>query len=50
MQIKLYKTLSDDIMTGLLREKLGYNGVVITDALNMDAISKNMTESSYQDI
>jgi len=43
--LPLPATLSDDIMTGLLREKLGYNGVVITDALNMDAISKNMTES-----
>lgn len=43
--LPLPATLSDDIMTGLLREDLGYDGVVITDALNMDAISKNMTES-----
>lgn len=34
-------TLSDDIITGILREKLGYNGVVITDAFEMDAINKH---------
>ncbi|WP_438801127.1 glycoside hydrolase family 3 protein [Amycolatopsis magusensis] len=33
-------TLSKPIMTGLLREELGYNGVVVTDALRMDAIRK----------
>ncbi|MGC7102139.1 glycoside hydrolase family 3 protein [Amycolatopsis lurida] len=33
-------TLSKPIMTGLLREELGYDGVVVTDALRMDAIRK----------
>ncbi len=35
-------TLSDDIITGILRNKLGFNGVVITDALGMKAISDNL--------
>ncbi|MBF8153834.1 glycoside hydrolase family 3 protein [Exiguobacterium sp. TBG-PICH-001] len=38
-------TLSDDVITGVLREKLGYDGIVITDALNMQAIVDNFTES-----
>jgi beta-N-acetylhexosaminidase len=38
-------TLSDDVITGVLREELGYQGLVITDALNMQAIADNFTES-----
>lgn len=34
-------TLSAKILTGLLRNKLGYNGLVLTDDLEMGAISKN---------
>ena len=34
-------TVSKDIVTGELRNKLGFNGVVITDALNMGAVSNN---------
>lgn len=41
----LPSTLSDDVITGVLREHLGYDGVVITDALNMKAISENFSES-----
>jgi beta-N-acetylhexosaminidase len=33
-------TLSKPILTGLLREELGYDGVVITDALNMAGVRK----------
>lgn len=33
-------SLSKDIITEILREEMGYNGVVITDALNMAAISE----------
>ena len=40
-QIYIPATLSDDIITGVLREKLGYNGVVITDAFEMAAIAKH---------
>lgn len=32
-------TLSPAAVTGLLREELGFDGLVMTDALNMDAIS-----------
>jgi beta-N-acetylhexosaminidase len=31
-------SLSPDIVTGLLRESMGYSGIIITDALDMDAI------------
>jgi beta-N-acetylhexosaminidase len=31
-------SLSPDIVTGLLRESMGYYGIIITDALDMDAI------------
>lgn len=34
-------TLSGTILTDVLRGDLGFEGVVITDAMNMDAISKN---------
>jgi beta-N-acetylhexosaminidase len=35
-------TLSKSILTGLLRLELGYDGVVITDCLEMDAIAKTI--------
>jgi len=31
-------TLSKPILTGLLREELGYDGVIVTDALNMQGV------------
>ena len=34
-------TLSKEIITDLLREELGFKGVVITDAINMKALSNN---------
>lgn len=34
-------TLSKKIVHGILREKLGFDGVVITDAMEMNAISRN---------
>ena len=34
-------SVSKDIVTGELRNKLGFDGVVITDALNMGAVSNN---------
>ena len=38
-EITLPATLSRTIITGLLREQMGYNGIVITDAMEMDAIA-----------
>lgn len=43
-EIQIPATLSDDILTGLLREDMKFNGVIITDALNMAAISENFGE------
>ncbi len=34
-------TLSKKILTGILREELGYNGLIITDCLEMKAIADN---------
>lgn len=34
-------TLSDDILTGILRKQLGFNGVVFTDDMQMHAIAKH---------
>jgi beta-N-acetylhexosaminidase len=36
-------TLSKTVLTGLLREQLGYQGLILTDALDMDAIKKDRT-------
>ncbi len=36
-------TLCYDIMTGLLRDKLGFNGMVVTDASHMVAMTDRMT-------
>jgi beta-N-acetylhexosaminidase len=36
-------TLSRKVVTGLLREGLGYSGVVVTDALEMKALAKRWT-------
>ena len=34
-------TMSDDIITGLLKEEMGFEGIVCTDAMNMAGISSN---------
>ncbi len=38
-------TLSHEIMTGLLRDRLGFNGMVVTDASHMVAMTNRMTRS-----
>ena len=38
-KVYLPATLSKTIMTGLLREEMGYDGVIITDSMVMDAIA-----------
>ena len=39
--IFLPATLSRTIITGILREEIGYDGIVITDAMDMDAIASH---------
>ncbi len=45
-------TLSHAVLTGLLREELGYDGMVVTDALEMGAISSllGMGEAGVQSL
>lgn len=33
-------TLSKKVLTGLLREEMGFKGIIVTDAMSMDAIDK----------
>ncbi|PAE16985.1 hypothetical protein CHH91_07015 [Virgibacillus sp. 7505] len=40
-EILVPATLSKKVLTGLLREEMGFEGVIVTDALNMKAISDN---------
>lgn len=40
-EIGIPATLSQKILTGLIREEMNYNGVVVTDALNMQAITEH---------
>ncbi|MGL4740236.1 MAG: glycoside hydrolase family 3 N-terminal domain-containing protein [Sarcina sp.] len=37
-------TLSDDILTGILRDDFNYDGIIITDAMDMNAITSNFGE------
>jgi beta-N-acetylhexosaminidase len=38
-EIAIPATLSHKVLTGLMREEMGYEGVIITDAMNMNAIA-----------
>jgi beta-N-acetylhexosaminidase len=40
-QQDLPATLSESVLTGLLRERLGYQGLILTDALDMEAIKRD---------
>nr|WP_246234539.1 glycoside hydrolase family 3 protein [Bacillus aquiflavi] len=40
-EISLPATLSYKVLTELMREEMGYNSVIITDALNMNAIAEH---------
>ncbi len=42
-QPNLPASLSPAVITGLLRDELGFDGLVLTDALDMDAIDTNFT-------
>lgn len=39
-------TMSRPVVTGLLRERLGFDGLVITDALNMEAVAGRLNSAS----
>ena len=38
-------SLSPSVVGGLLREEMGYHGIVLTDALNMEAVAGQYTSS-----
>lgn len=40
-------SLSKNILTGLLREQMGFEGILITDSLAMGAITENYSEKEY---
>ncbi|MGI8314134.1 glycoside hydrolase family 3 N-terminal domain-containing protein [Halobacillus mangrovi] len=40
-KISLPATLSHKVLTGLMREEMGHEGVIITDAMNMNAIAEH---------
>ncbi|EQA82184.1 glycoside hydrolase, family 3, N-terminal domain protein [Leptospira alstonii serovar Pingchang str. 80-412] len=39
-------TLSSKILTGILRERMGFKGVIITDAMEMDAIDEHYKDQN----
>lgn len=43
-EIPVPATLSKGILTGVLRDKLGFRGVIVSDAMNMGAISEHFGE------
>ncbi len=43
-QQKISASLSKEVMIDFLRDELGWNGLIISDALNMKAISKKFTD------
>jgi beta-N-acetylhexosaminidase len=45
-QHDLPATLSPRVLTGLLRDQLGYQGLILTDALDMDAVKKDRSAAS----
>lgn len=44
-EVSIPATLSDDILTGIIREEMKYKGVIITDALNMQAIADHFGQA-----
>ena len=38
-------SLSEEVVTDLLRKEMGYDGIVITDAMNMGAIAENYSSA-----
>jgi len=44
----LPSSLSEQIITGILKEELGYNGLIFTDALNMKGVSTTGKDGSVE--
>lgn len=44
-EVTIPATMSKRILTDILKGELGFNGVITTDAMNMDAIAKNFGKS-----
>lgn len=44
-EISIPATLSDDILTGIIRKEMKYDGLIITDALNMQAIADHFGQA-----
>ncbi|UOQ92266.1 hypothetical protein MUO14_17525 [Halobacillus shinanisalinarum] len=45
---KLPATLSKKVLTGLLREEMNFDGIIITDAMSMDAIDERWGQGTPQ--
>lgn len=43
-------SLSKTLITNILKNEMGYKGLVVTDALNMNAVSKNYTEKQIYEM
>lgn len=43
-------SLSKKLITNILKNEMGYKGLVVTDALNMNAVSKNYTEKQIYEM
>lgn len=43
-------TLSKKVITGILKEKMGYKGLIITDSLTMGAINNNYTKGEIVEL
>ena len=43
-------SLNKKIITDLLRDELGYHGIVVTDAINMKALTNNYTEQEIYEL
>ena len=43
-------SLNKKIITDLLRDELGYEGIVVTDAINMKALTNNYTEQEIYEL
>ena len=44
-EVYLPATLSKKILTGLLRDEMGFEGIIISDSMQMDAIAKHFDET-----